>query len=83
MIVYLDNCTFNRPFDDQRQIRIYLEAQAKLHIQQLIIDKKIGFICSYMSLYENNDNPNDERRYSIADFLDILPNLLDSIGQTE
>lgn len=28
--VYLDNCCFNRPYDDQSQIKINLEAQAKL-----------------------------------------------------
>ena len=28
MKVYLDNCSYNRPFDDQGQIRIYLETQA-------------------------------------------------------
>jgi predicted nucleic acid-binding protein len=66
--VYLDNCAFNRPFDDQRQVRIFLEAQAKLHIQRLIADNKLALACSYMSLYENNDNPHEERRFSIAEF---------------
>jgi len=66
--VYLDNCAFNRPFDDQRQVRIFLEAQAKLHIQSLIAENKLALACSYMSLYENNDNPHEERRSSIADF---------------
>ena len=27
--VYLNNCVFNRPFDDQSQIRIKLETEAK------------------------------------------------------
>ena len=69
VVVYLDNCAFNRPFDDQRQMRIYLETQAKLHIQHLIVSKKIELSCSYMSLFENNDNPHEERLFSIADFL--------------
>ncbi|MFN0197095.1 MAG: PIN domain protein, partial [Planctomycetaceae bacterium] len=34
MRIYLDNCCFNRPFDDQRQIRVRLETEAKLCIQQ-------------------------------------------------
>ncbi len=29
--VYLDNCVFNRPFDDQTSIRIKLETEAKLY----------------------------------------------------
>jgi hypothetical protein len=27
--VYLDNCSYNRLFDDQKQLRISLETQAK------------------------------------------------------
>ena len=66
--VYLDNCAYNRPFDDQRQIRISLEAQAKLHIQRLIVSKKIDLICSYMTVYENSENPNPEHQNSIRSF---------------
>ena len=29
MKLYLDNCCFNRPFDDQSQLRIRLETEAK------------------------------------------------------
>lgn len=32
MKVYLDNCCFNRPYDDQKQIIIRMETLAKLHI---------------------------------------------------
>jgi hypothetical protein len=34
--VYLDNCCLNRPFDDQRQMRVRLEAEATLCIQEHI-----------------------------------------------
>lgn len=34
MKIYLDNCCYNRPFDDQTQERIYLESQAILAILQ-------------------------------------------------
>ncbi len=30
MRIYLDNCCFNRPFDDQTHFRIRIEAEAKL-----------------------------------------------------
>jgi predicted nucleic acid-binding protein len=69
MKVYLDNCAYNRPFDDQSQIRIFLEAQSKMHLQTLILDKKVDLAYSYMSEYENNDNPDDEHRAIIAQFL--------------
>ena len=36
MRVYLDNCCYNRPYDDQTQLRISLESQAKLYVQELL-----------------------------------------------
>ena len=36
MKVYLDLCCFNRPFDDQSSLAVYIETQAKLGIQDLI-----------------------------------------------
>jgi hypothetical protein len=36
MRVYLDNCCYNRPFDEQEQMSVRLEAAAKLHIQAAI-----------------------------------------------
>lgn len=36
MKIYLDNCCYNRPYDDQSQISISLEAQAKIYIQTMI-----------------------------------------------
>ena len=44
--VYLDNCAYNRPFDNQSHIKIILETEAKQHIQQLIINKAIDLIYS-------------------------------------
>lgn len=44
MRVYLDNCTFNRPFDDQTQIRIKLETEAKLYIQEKIRDGTLELV---------------------------------------
>ena len=66
--VYLDNCCFNRPYDDQTQLRVSLETQAKMYVQRLIAEKKLDFVYSYMSVYENNDNPYSNRREAIADF---------------
>lgn len=33
MRIYLDNCCYNRPYDDLSQFTVNLEAQAKLFIQ--------------------------------------------------
>lgn len=66
MLVYLDNCSFNRPFDDQTQLRISLESQAKLFIQQEIQHGRLGLLWSYVLEYENSKNPFDVRRCSIG-----------------
>ena len=63
--IYLDQCAFNRPFDSQDNIRNRLETIAKLHIQQGIKDGKYELVWSYMSDYENHNNPNSENRNAI------------------
>ena len=66
MKIYLDNCCFNRPFDDQSQLRIRLEAEAKLHIQEGIRLGSYRLVWSYILDYENNKNPFQERQGQIA-----------------
>ena len=68
MRVYLDNCTFNRPFDDQTQIRIRLETEAKLYIQERIRDGTLELVWSYILDYENIANPFEERRNIIQNW---------------
>ena len=41
MKVYLDNCGFNRPYDNQDHLSIKLETEAKLRIQEMIKEKKL------------------------------------------
>lgn len=41
MIVYLDNCCYNRPFDDQTQERIHLESEAILAVLKMGQMKRI------------------------------------------
>jgi len=65
MLVYLDNCCFNRPFDDQSHLRIKLETEAKIKIQDDILNKNIRLVWSYILEYENNKNPFEERKRSI------------------
>jgi len=56
---------FNRPFDNQSQIRIRLESEAKLYIQDKIKNKVIDLVWSYILEIENLQNPHDERRIAI------------------
>lgn len=70
MRVYLDMCCYNRPYDDQSQIKVSLEAQAKLHIQSLIQKKQLELVTSYMLRYECGQNPYEMRRRAIMQFID-------------
>jgi predicted nucleic acid-binding protein len=54
--IYLDNCCFNRPYDDQTQLKIYLETQAKLYAQSLVCEKKIELVWSFILAFENSQN---------------------------
>jgi predicted nucleic acid-binding protein len=65
MRIYLDNCAFNRPFDDQSQIRIRLESEAKLYIQEKIKQQEIELVWSYILDVENEQNPFEERKKTI------------------
>lgn len=66
MKIYLDNCCLNRPFDDQSHIRIRLEAEAKLKIQEEIRSGSFKLVWSYILDYENSKNPFRERKDQIA-----------------
>ena len=71
MRIYLDICTFNRPFDDQNQLKIKLETEAKLFIQQGIMTGSYELVWSYILEYENNLNQFDDRRNAIYDWKKI------------
>jgi predicted nucleic acid-binding protein len=68
--LYLDNCSFNRPFDDQSQLKIRLETEAKIAIQKQIIKGKFDLVWSYILDYENLQNPYEERKSSIHQWSD-------------
>jgi len=64
--VYLDNCCFNRPFDDQLHPLVRLETEAKLLIQSEISHGRLKLVWSYILSKENHDNPFEDRRNQIA-----------------
>ncbi len=69
MLIYLDTCCYNRPYDDQILIRNSLESQAKLHIQGCIKAGKLRLATSYILWYENSQNPFEMRRMAISAFM--------------
>jgi len=60
--IYLDNCCYNRPFDEQDQNLIILETEAKLIIQGKVKRGIHSLVWSFMIDSENDDNPSDEKR---------------------
>lgn len=65
MKIYLDNCCFNRPYDDQSRLSVFFETQAKLYIQFGILVKKHQLVWSSILDYENKQNPYEIRRNNI------------------
>jgi predicted nucleic acid-binding protein len=63
--MYLDNCCFNRPYDDQSQLSVYLETQAKLQIQQKIKNKNIELVWSTILDFENSANSDEAVKIEI------------------
>ena len=95
MRIYLDNCSYNRPYDDQSQMRIYLETQAKLHIQDMIRQKQIELVTSYILDFENSNNRSIQKKMAIEKFMkdyatlyvsnkhgDMLAEIADSVMET-
>lgn len=80
MRIYLDNCCFNRPFDDQSQLRISIETQAKLFIQQEVLSGTYELLWSYALEYENGNNPFDQRKDNVLEWKDIA---VDFIKESE
>ena len=66
MRIYLDNCCYNRPFDNQGQLKIKIETEAKLYIQQEVLNGSFELVWSHILEYENEVNPFDMRKTTIA-----------------
>jgi predicted nucleic acid-binding protein len=71
MKIYLDHCVYNRPFDDQSNVKNQLETTAKLYIQGQIKQGIYELVWSYMSDFENSNNPNEENKNSIQQWENI------------
>jgi predicted nucleic acid-binding protein len=62
MKVYLDACCLNRPFDDQRQLRIRLESEAIVIVLEKFQSGEWQWLSSEALLYELRQNPDVEKR---------------------
>ena len=62
MKIYLDACCLNRPFDDQRQARVRLEAEAISLILQKLHQRDWEWIGSEVLVYELGQTDDIERK---------------------
>jgi predicted nucleic acid-binding protein len=69
--LYLDNCCFNRPYDDQTVLNIHVEAEAKIFIQNEILKNNYEFIWSFMMDYEISSNPFFDRQLAFMKWKNI------------
>lgn len=70
MRIYLDNCCYNRPFDDQSQLRVRLETEAKLRIQYLMRTGVVEYAWSKVLDYELGQSPYFDQIDEICDWAD-------------
>ncbi len=63
--IYLDTNIYNRPFDDQVQVRIRLETIAIFSVLQRIKEGEFSLLWSFMIDYENSLNPYNDVRQEI------------------
>jgi hypothetical protein len=69
MLLYLDTCCLNRPFDDQTQARVFLETEAVLAIFARITAGDWNLACSAVLLYEVSRIADQTRRQGIGNLL--------------
>ncbi len=63
--IYLDMNVYNRPYDDQSQVRIKLETIAIFEILTAMKSRQIHVVWSFILDYENSLNPYDDIRLEI------------------
>ena len=68
MRIYLDTCCYNRPFDDNTQMNINLEAISVLYIQEKVKEGLYELVWSFILDYENNINPSTDNRHNIQNW---------------
>ena len=84
MRVYLDICCLKRPFDDQSQPRIHLEAEAVLALLDAS-GKEIEFLHAAAQDLENDQNPSPSRAARVREWLGTIPltDLADDLLQAD
>lgn len=80
MKVYLDNCCYNRLFDDRTSIKNYLEREAVLIVMQKAYDKELKIIGSDILEIEMSKIRQKEKRDDVEGIYHAL--VIDSVRAT-
>ena len=87
MRIYLDNCCYNRPFDEQTQLRIRLETEAKLAIQRQMRMGVLEYVWSDMLANEVDESKFWEWKDKIAPWIVgcsmYVQTLVDAFGDVD
>jgi len=70
VLLYLDLCCLNRPFDDQAQARVALETKSVLIILDSISESAHDLCDSMILRMENSRNSHEDCQAYVAGFLD-------------
>jgi predicted nucleic acid-binding protein len=71
MLIYLDICCFNRPFDDQSDLLVRLQTEAKLYVQEMIRGGSLSLIWYSVMELENAVNPDMNRKLAVGEWKKI------------
>lgn len=73
--LYLDNCCYNRPFDDLTQEKVNLEASAIETIFRMHINKEIEIYKSMAIDFEISKINYENKRRQVEDFYDAIESI--------
>jgi predicted nucleic acid-binding protein len=78
MKIYLDNCCLNRPFDDQSNLRVRLEAEAVKAILLLCEQGQWQLVSSRIAAFEIANTPDEGRRKKLELINQIASNVIEA-----
>ena len=83
MLVYLDTCCLNRPFDDQCQSRVFLESEAVLAILAMVASGTHQLVSSAVLMFEIQRIADQTRRDGVTHFLGYAAHYLPLTPEVE
>ena len=83
MRIFLDACSFQRPFDDRSQPRINIEAEALLTILRLVESGHLELLSSEVLRFEIDRVPNQYRKGQATEMLKLATHVIELNDEIE